>query len=93
MVNFTAWLIYTRESTPLLIEWEAGWALEKGLDFWRTEKPLVSTGIRIHDRPNCSSVAIPRELTWFQHNWLKHEMYLTEGELLGIRLYGVHSVM
>jgi hypothetical protein len=79
VVSFTDWLIYPLESTPLPIEWKAGWARESVWTLWRREKSVASTGFRTPDRPARSSIAIPTEISWLQHNSLKHEMYLTDG--------------
>ena len=48
------------EKNPVSIVQEAGWAPGS---VWTGAENLVSTGIRSPDRPACSSVAIPTELS------------------------------
>ena len=57
-----------------------------GLDALEKRKIPRLYRVSILDRPARSSGAIPTDLSWLQHNWLKHEMYLTDGELLGLTL-------
>jgi hypothetical protein len=47
---------------PVLIEQEAGWAPEQVWTFWRREKFLTPTGIRVANRPPCRLATIPTSM-------------------------------
>jgi len=48
--NITSRPRYPRETTPLAMEYESGWATEGVWTFWRREKFLASAGIRYAGR-------------------------------------------
>jgi hypothetical protein len=48
-----------RKMNPVLLECEAGWALETVWRFWGREKSLTSAGVRTYDRPERSTVSVP----------------------------------
>jgi len=55
VVNFTAWLIYTLESTPPPVKWRAEWAQESVWTFWRERK--IPRLYRVLNPGSSSSVA------------------------------------
>jgi hypothetical protein len=63
VVNFTPWPLYPGEITLLPTEWEAEWAPEAVLMFWRSKKSLAPTGIKTPDRPGRSLVVTPTTLS------------------------------
>jgi hypothetical protein len=51
VVNFTSWLLYLWERTPVPIESEAGWAPELVWTFWRRKKSFACTVIQTPGHP------------------------------------------
>jgi hypothetical protein len=51
LANFTSRPLYSREITPVPIEYEAGWALRVGLHVLEQRKSLAPTGIRFFSSP------------------------------------------
>jgi hypothetical protein len=58
VVIFMLQPLYIRETTPVPVAKEGGWATRVGLYFWGIEKYLVPVGIRTSDHAARSLVAM-----------------------------------